>query len=161
VRVPVDAVPGKAFVRFELPKDSGYLSTPTDLPVELVAERESTKVDGGDDGFLGKWANVDEKTAGLTRIEVSKNDDGWKIQAWGAAAGKEIDQGSVVLHLLGDTAVDATMKYGFASWDHNFKEMHLTLRLENVQLIVEDFNIFKDKSRRSNYRSRYEFKKER
>ena len=38
VRVPDDARPGKAVVRFELPKDSGYVSRPTDIPVELVAK---------------------------------------------------------------------------------------------------------------------------
>jgi hypothetical protein len=37
VRVPADAVAGKATLRFELPKDSGYDSVATDLPVELVA----------------------------------------------------------------------------------------------------------------------------
>jgi hypothetical protein len=36
VRVPADAAPGKASLRFELPKDSGFASVPTDLPVELT-----------------------------------------------------------------------------------------------------------------------------
>jgi hypothetical protein len=39
VRVPSDAAPGKAIIRFELPKDSGYISQATDLPVELVATK--------------------------------------------------------------------------------------------------------------------------
>jgi hypothetical protein len=39
VRVPADATPGKAIVRFELPKDSGYASVPTDLEVELTGAR--------------------------------------------------------------------------------------------------------------------------
>jgi hypothetical protein len=38
-------------------------------------------------------------------------------------------------------------------------DTYLTLRIEKDRLIVEDFNIFKDSSSRSNYRSRYEFKK--
>ena len=38
VRVPADAAPGKAVIRFELPKDGPYPSVPTDLPVELVAK---------------------------------------------------------------------------------------------------------------------------
>jgi hypothetical protein len=38
VRVPVDAVAGKAVLRFELPKDSKYASIPTDLPIELVVK---------------------------------------------------------------------------------------------------------------------------
>ena len=38
VRVPADALPGKAILRLELPSDSGYVSVPTDLPVELTAK---------------------------------------------------------------------------------------------------------------------------
>jgi hypothetical protein len=37
VRVPEDAVSGKAIIRFELPEDSGFESVPTELPVELKA----------------------------------------------------------------------------------------------------------------------------
>ena len=36
VRVPSDARPGKAVVRFELASDAGHASLPTDIPVELV-----------------------------------------------------------------------------------------------------------------------------
>jgi hypothetical protein len=112
----------------------------------------------GDD-FAGKWVNVDDKTGGLPRLEISKKDKAWTIQAWGAGGGGEIDQGKVTLHLLGDNVGDTTMKYGIASWDHKFKQTHLTLRLENGELVVEDFNVFKDDSGRSNYRSTYKLKK--
>jgi hypothetical protein len=112
-----------------------------------------------DDTFVGKWFNVDDKTRGLTRIEVSKNEKGWTIQAWGAGGGGEIDQGKVALWLLGDSVDDTRMKYGFASWDHGFAETHLTLRLEKHHLVIEDFTIFKDNSGRSNYRSPYKFRK--
>src|SRR5262245_256884 len=97
----------------------------------------------GDD-FAGKWVNSDDKTGGLAGLEISKKDKVWTIQAWGAGGGGEIDQGKVTLHLLGDTAGDAKMKYGIASWDHKFKETYLTLRLEKGELVVEYFNVFKD-----------------
>jgi hypothetical protein len=41
VRVPDDAVSGKAVIRFELPEDSGFESVPTDLAVELKANTPS------------------------------------------------------------------------------------------------------------------------
>lgn len=41
VRVPDDAAPGKAVLRFELPKESRYTSAPTDLTVELVAKAKA------------------------------------------------------------------------------------------------------------------------
>jgi hypothetical protein len=111
------------------------------------------------DDFTGQWKNVNDKTSGLTRLEISKNGNVWTIQSWGAGAGGEIDQGKATLHLFGDSVADATMKYGFASWDFKFKDTHLTLRLEDSELAVEDFNVFKDNSGRSNYRSTYKFKK--
>ena len=127
------------------------------LSVIALAFSPSLLVAGED--FVGKWVNTDDKTGGLTRLEISKKDKGWAIQAWGAGGGGEIDQGNVTLHLLGDTAGDTEMKYGIASWDHKFKETHLTLRLEKGELVVEDFNVFKDDSGRSNYRMTYKFKK--
>jgi hypothetical protein len=36
VRVPSDARPGDALIRFELPADSGYTSVPTEVSVRLV-----------------------------------------------------------------------------------------------------------------------------
>jgi len=63
------------------------------------------------------------------------------------------------LHLLGDSVEATEMKYGIASWDHKFKDMHLTIRLEKGELVVEDFNVFKDDSGRSNYKSVYKLKK--
>ena len=39
VRVPDDAVSGKATLRLELPKESGFASVPTDLPVELTLRK--------------------------------------------------------------------------------------------------------------------------
>ena len=77
----------------------------------------------------------------------------------GAAGGGEIDQGKVTLSLLGNSAGAREMKYGLASWDHKFVDTYLTLHWEKDRLIVERFDIFKDKSGRSNYRKRSEFKK--
>ena len=111
------------------------------------------------DAFVGKWVNTDGKAGGLTRLEISKKDKGWTIQAWEAGEGGEIDRGKVALHLLGDAAGDTEMKSGIASWDHKSKETHFTLRLEKGELVVEDFNVFKDDSGRSNYRQTYRFKK--
>jgi hypothetical protein len=113
----------------------------------------------GDD-FAGKWVKSDDKPGSVTRLEISKKDKAWTIQAWGSSGGRgDIDQGSVTLHLLGDTVGDTEMKYGIAFWDHKFKDSHVTLRLEKDELIVEDFNVFKDDSGRSNYRTAYKFKR--
>ncbi len=112
-----------------------------------------------DEAFEGKWVNVDDMTRGLTRLEISKKDKAWAIQAWGATMPVESDIGKVTLHVLGDSVGDKKMKYGFASWDKKFADTHLTLRLEQDELVVETFTVFKDESGRSNYRKVEKFKK--
>jgi hypothetical protein len=112
------------------------------------------------DPFVGKWVNSDEKAGGLTRLEISKKDKGWTIQAWGAGEVGEVDRGKVTLHLLGDAAGDTEMKSGIASWDHKSKETHFTLRMEKGELVVEDFNVFKDDSGQANYRKTHKLKKD-
>jgi hypothetical protein len=60
----------------------------------------------------------------------------------------------------GDSDEEKTMnKYGFAVWDHKFAKSHVTMRVQNDQLIVEEYRIRTDKSDGPNYRNRYEFKK--
>jgi hypothetical protein len=112
-----------------------------------------------DDPFAGKWVNVDEMTRGLTRLEIEKKGDAWVIRAWGKCHPTDCDWGKVTLHLLGDSVSDKQMKHGLAQWDHKFKDSHLTLRLEQGELVVVSFDVFKDGSGRSNYRSTYKFKK--
>jgi hypothetical protein len=129
------------------------------LTREQSARYEASSMD--DDAFSGKWVNLDDRTSSLTRIEITKKDIGWTVQVWGAGGNGEIDQGKVTLSLLGDSTQSRIMTYGFASWDHKFKDTHLTLRFEKGRLIVEYFNIFKDNSGRSNYRTRAEFKRAR
>ncbi len=134
-----------------------------------TTEKQDEKKDAGkgaEDAFPGEWINVDENTGGLTRITITTKDGSWSIRAWGRAGDKESDQGTTTLHLLrdhegkGDTDEEKTMKkYGFVTWDHKFKDTHLTLRVEKDRLVGEEYNIFKDKSDRPHYRSRYEFKK--
>ena len=110
------------------------------------------------DDFEGKWVNVNDKTGGLTRLEVSKKDKGWEIQTWAAAKPMERELGKATLHLLADSVGEKQMKYGFASRDSKFADTHLTLRLENGELVVESFTVFKDGSGRSNYRKVEKFK---
>jgi hypothetical protein len=138
--------------------------------------------------FAGKWSNADANSSGITRIQISKSGKTWTIHAWAIGDGGELDQGETALSLLGDSvfcplcveppkptiaglregvpmktpnAVSRlpVMKYGFAHWDYKFKDTYLTVIREKDNLIVEDFNIFKDESQRTNYRLRYLFQK--
>jgi hypothetical protein len=138
--------------------------------------------------LAGKWINTDAKTTGIDRFEVFKAEGCWKIHAWAADSPSDFDQGETKLLLLGDetscpgcakpSSLGATaplsvaskslrtalgeprMNYGFAHWDYKFKDTYFTIAFANDRLVVEDFNLFKDDSGRTNYRMRYAFKKE-
>jgi Concanavalin A-like lectin/glucanases superfamily len=134
-----------------------------------------------DDAFTGTWANLDGAKDGWIRLDIGTDGKAWSIRAWADSdvhdealwredvvryAGDEchmpgpfVPPPATTLHLLADTVCDTALKYGIASWDHGFVENHLTLRLEGDDLLVEDFNVFKDGSGRSNYRRQDKFKK--
>jgi len=134
-----------------------------------------------DDAFSGTWAIVDGTAGGWVRLDIMTDGQAWAIRTWADSdvhneaswrddvvryAGDEdhlpgpfVPPPAARLYLLADTVCDTEMKYGFASWDHGFADLHLTLRLEGDALIAEDFTVFKDDSGRSNYRAHYKFKK--
>jgi hypothetical protein len=137
--------------------------------------------------LAGQWVNVDTDNRGLTRIDIYEQEGGWKIRAWAPAGDAEHDLGQATLAVLGDsvscfqcsdpsvtslsiaTNISAqknertslgspAMSYGFAHWEYAFKDTYLTVRRHKDILVVEDFNIFKDGSGRTNYRSICKFK---
>ena len=61
--------------------------------------------------------------------------------------------------LLGDNVSATELPYGFAMWDHGFKVEYFTARLENDELVLEGYSIFKDGSGRSNYHGGGRFKR--
>lgn len=105
------------------------------------------------DAFLGTWVNIDPETGGLTQLVISTTDEGWQVHAWGSCEPTDCDWSTVPLHLIGSSVLDQTFERAFATWDPGFVTMHLMMRLDGDQLVVEDIHIFKDESGRSNYRS--------
>jgi hypothetical protein len=61
--------------------------------------------------------------------------------------------------LLGDNVGATELPYGFAMWDHGFKTEYFTARLENDELVLESYSIFKDGSGRSNYHGGRKYKR--
>jgi len=142
-----------------LPSAAGQPATGTDA-------QQATPTPKAEDAFPGQWEWADGHKGGMVRILIANTDNAWTIQAWGKGGGAEIDQGKTSLTLLRDyeekgaTDDEKTMnKYGFAVWVHKHARSHVTLRMQNDRLIVEEYRIFTDQSGRPHYRSRYEFKK--
>jgi hypothetical protein len=101
----------------------------------------------------GEWANVDLRTRGLTKLVISKTENGWSIGAWGKCHPRDCSWGSVVLAPLGSSVEDYSFNHGFAVWNAGFATKYVTLKLGNGQLTVETINIFRDRSGRAHYRT--------
>jgi hypothetical protein len=105
------------------------------------------------DRFVGHWTHENPETRGLTKIVIRKDDNDWLIRAWGACEPEDCDWGETKLSLLGDSADAQDLPYAFATWDHGFANTHIVLRIKAATLVAETYDIFKDNSERSNYRS--------
>jgi hypothetical protein len=121
--------------------------------------REGPKIDMGAkkldvpsiERTVGMWVNIDSKTGGITRALIKRDVKGLRIETWGACGGLNAPFESV----LGEVALD---RRGKAVWNHGFKLTHSKVSFERGELVVEDFNEFKDGSNRD-YRARYRFKR--
>ena len=111
------------------------------------------------DEMVGVWVNTDRATRGTTKIAIHEKDGATLIRAFGACSPTDCDLGSTDFHMLGDSVQSTKLPYGFATWDSGFAVSHFTLKLENDTMSVSTFTIFKDKSKRTNYRSDFTFRK--
>jgi hypothetical protein len=100
---------------------------------------------------IGMWVNVDNKTGGITRALIERNGNGLRIETWGACGGLNAPVESV----LGKVALD---RRGKADWNHGFKLTHSKVSIERGELVMEEFNEFKDGTNRD-YKARYTFKR--
>ena len=100
---------------------------------------------------IGMWVNVDNKTRGITRALIERNGAGLRIETWGACGGLNAPVESV----LGKVALD---RRGKADWNHGFKLTHSKVSIERGELVMDEFNEFKDGSNRD-YRARYALKR--
>lgn len=57
------------------------------LSLSVIALLLGLSLTAADDDFAGMWVNIDEKTRGLTRLEIANKGKGWTtVQAWAAFA---------------------------------------------------------------------------
>jgi hypothetical protein len=128
------------------------IATAQDKPPALPQER-----------FLGEWVNADnEARTGINRVEVTKKDDTWWIEAWGYGVGAtEAPWGKVKLDLFGDNVLSKALPYGFATWETKPGVNHVTIKNEMDELVVETFLKFTadQAAGRSNVRRVQKFKK--
>ena len=105
--------------------------------------------------FAGTWTNIDPKTRGLTRLEISLNGNKVSVHAYGSCHPRDCDWGEAmaiayapsVESILTETAHALTITY-----NRDYADQIMIIRsVEGERLQVELFTHFKDGSGRSDY----------
>jgi hypothetical protein len=123
----------------------------------------STGVSANLNQFTGKWENVDAKTRGLTRLEITSAGNKVKVHAYGDCEPSDCDLGEVegVAYAASvDSKLEATAKAITVSYSG--REMIMVIRpAEGGRLQVETFTRFADNSGRADYTAIYTFARSR
>lgn len=105
--------------------------------------------------LTGSWRNTNSASRGIVRLEVTEDEDGLRVRAFGAGTPQPLDWGEVPASVLYADSLRSRKGHAFlASFDFGFQESHLQCNLSQGLLIVASFNVFKDGSGRSSYFSR-------
>jgi len=119
------------------------------------------------DRFVGMWSNTVPPPGEHHRVEITKADAGFQIRIAGLQAPHPAEPQwgkRMTLHLLGPHprtqkphSSNRARSYGWANWDYEDSNKYVVLHLENDQLILEVYTLFKGNSKRSHYRTREAF----
>jgi len=100
----------------------------------------------------GEWVSMSARTRGITRIVITRDQDGYSVEAWGKCHPQDCEWGRTVLNPVGKNVQDHSIKAGFAVWEPSFASKHLMLSLDRRMLRVETVTSFRDRSGRASYR---------
>lgn len=101
----------------------------------------------------GEWTAVSPNTRGLTRVVVTSDGEGSFVEAWGRCHPQDCEWGRTLLTPVGKGVEDRSFKSGFAIWEPGFASKYVMFSLDRRMLRVETVTVFRDRSRRSSYRS--------
>ena len=113
-----------------------------------------------DSGLAGEWVTTNARTRGITRIIVSREGAGWSAQTFGRCHPHDCDWGWVPLLPVGASVEDDSFGGGFAVWNAGFATKYVTMLKTGDTLTVETVTIFKDRSRRANFRAKEVLKRD-
>ncbi len=101
------------------------------------------------DSLEGTWINTNPKTRSVSKVAITKADEGYELELWGVAGGKPERRAPIELELLGDSVSDPNpTKYGYATRDLSFATTYYILRRNGATLELEILTIFKPISER-------------
>jgi hypothetical protein len=129
--------------------------------VASPASSEEKLPAGPQASFLGNWAG--ESVRGIKRLEITRRDNLWQVEVWWHYGGDEKSAGKVKFHLLGDSLSAQDKPYGFATiadTEYGKGQAHLSFKVEDGNLVVEEFQIHTQPKDWSSMRRLYKFKRQ-
>jgi hypothetical protein len=100
--------------------------------------------------WIGEWLNTDAKAQSTTRLKIEAKDEVLTVQGFGRCEPTDCDYGTTTLNLC-KVVGNKDETVAFASWDQEFLDLHIVLRMKAGKLIVASFYLYKDQSGRSNF----------
>lgn len=110
--------------------------------------------------FAGTWKNIDEKTRGITRVEIKVEDSKVKAHPWGSCVPDECDMGvqdAVAFGPSVDADISKTTKLLRVAVNGHKERLLIIRLLEHDRLQVEAIDQFLDGSGRTDYAATWTF----
>lgn len=101
----------------------------------------------------GEWESISPYTRGITRVIITSDPNGDSIEAWGKCHPRDCGWGKTLLSRVGKSVDDHSFNRGYAIWEPGFASKYMLLTIDRRMLRIETVTIFRDRSRRSSYRS--------
>ncbi|ARM30075.1 hypothetical protein [Prosthecochloris sp. HL-130-GSB] len=114
--------------------------------------------------FTGTWKNIDADTRGVTRLEINRDGNEFRLHAWGKCHPEDCDWGEVPAYAYGASVssnIEQTARAVTAVFTEGFKVTFIELKpMAQNRLRADVFTRFTDNSNRTNYTASYTFQRE-
>lgn len=107
--------------------------------------------------FPGKWVNANPHTSGIARLVIAESNGKISLQTFAIGPNGLIDWGAVDVVIFTSGATSRIASGFTCRYDFGFAETQLEGMIMKGLLVLAQFHIFKDGSRRADYFSREYF----
>ena len=120
-----------------------FISNKFELPKNFFEPTTSVFEKTGNDDFSGIWINVDKKTRGVAKCEITFLESQYTVQMWGSCVPQDCDMGKINT----DGIEEGASKFELL-WDSHFAESFITYELVDGKLQMTNKRSYKDNSGR-------------
>ena len=132
---------------------------PFNAPVDLPHKETAAAAVVSPAPLVGHWVNSDPATRGLVKMDITAAGAAITVHAFGACTPTPCDWGAVAgLAYAKDVSSSEAIAFS-AQYKFAFKQTIVTGAVDRGGISVETFDHFTDGSGRSNYYSKYQFRK--